>query len=144
MGALLELLFGGGLTTKIAMVVLAGGLVVSGFGYVHKSVELAVADHKVNSLQTQINQLTTDNTQLKENVDLITNVNQTNVATNQKLLDERKDAQAAIATLAKQKKITAEALANAQKAVDDMLKDPQKNDGPLAPVLRETIRGIQK
>lgn len=143
MGALLELLFGGGLTTKIAMVALAAGFALSTFGYVHKTGELVLAEHKNTTLEKQVQQLTADNTQLKANVDTITKVNQVNVETNNKLLAERKDAQAAISNLAKQKQVTSQKLDEANKKIDEMLKDP-KNDGPVAPVLRETIRSIEE
>ena len=137
-----SLLFGGGLITKVAMIVLFAALVASaGFGVV-KSGQLAASRHKVEGLEVKVTQLQTDNAILKKNVETITKVNETNVETNKKLLDERKDAQDAIAELAKQKTANKKKLDAANKRIDELLKDP-KNNGTVAPVLRETIKSIQ-
>ena len=139
---MLNLLFGGGIFTKIAMVLLFVALVAAaGFGVV-KSTQLTLSQHKVAGLEVKITQLETDNATLKKNVETITAVNATNVETNNKLLEERQDAQDAIAELAKQKAANQKKLADANKRIDELLKDP-KNNGTVAPVLAETIKTIQ-
>lgn len=137
-----SLLFSGGLFTKAIMVVLFAALVgAAGYGFVKKG-ELAISQHKVAGLEVKVQQLQTDNATLKRNVETITAVNQTNVETNNKLVEERKDSQTAIENLAKQAASNKKKLADANKRIDDLLKDP-KNNGTVAPVLAETIKTIQ-
>lgn len=137
-----SLLFGGGLFTKVAMVVLFAALVAAaGYSIVKKS-ELALSQHKVAGLEVKVTQLQTDNAILKKNVETITKVNETNVDTNNKLIEERKDSIAAIAELAKQKASNKKKLDDMNKFIDVLLKDP-KNNGTVSPVLKETIKSIQ-
>lgn len=140
---MLQLLFAGGLLTKVAVIVLTAGLLTSGASCAFKTVQLKATQHKVAGLEVKVTQLSTDNAILKKNVETITKVNETNVATNNKLLEERRDSEAAIAALAKQRADAKKKLDDANKKIDAMLKDP-KNNGAVAPVLRETIRDIQR
>lgn len=83
-----------------------------------------------------------NNTVLAGNVLSLNNANTQNIQTINQLMAERKDADAAIKNLNignTNKRHDIDAL-NAQ--IIELLKDP-KNDGKLAPVLRETIRGIE-
>lgn len=140
---MLNLLFGGGLFTKVAVVLLFVALVAAaGFGVV-KTGQLKVVQLEVKSLTVKIEQLTTDNATLKKNVETITQVNATNVETNNALLKERADAQAAIEALGLQKAANKRKLDAANKRIDELLKDP-KNNGTVAPVLAETIKTIQE
>lgn len=131
------------LTSKVGAILLAIALALATFGFISKSVQLVASEHKVAGLEVTVKQLQTDNAILKKNVETITKVNETNVETNKKLLQERADAQAAIANLAKQKASNKKQLDAANAKIDELLKDP-KNNGAVSPVLRETIRGIQE
>jgi hypothetical protein len=97
----------------------------------------------VSTLQENNAILKANNTTLKFNLEEAAKANQSTVEANKKLLEERKDAQALIAELAKQKQVSQANLADANKKIDEMLKDP-RNNGTIAPVLRETLKDIQK
>lgn len=145
-----QLLFTGGIITKLAMIGLLVGMMGMGVSCTSKEVQLKLANSKVTKLETANGQLSTDNTTLKHNNKILKDdlnkaidVNKTTVDANNKLLQERKDAQIAIANLAAANAKSKDELDKAKRKIEDMLKDP-KNDGPIAPVLREIIRDIQE
>lgn len=139
---MLNLLFGGGILTKIVVTALFVALIaVTGLNMV-QSGQLKLAKHKIAGLEITIVQLQTDNAILKKNVETITGVNEANVEANRKLLEERKDAQAAIEALNLQKALSDKKIRFANKRIDELLRDP-KNNGELAPVLADTIKNIQ-
>lgn len=136
-------LFSGGIGTKITMLLLAILLVLSVGSCTYKEAELLSATHQVTSLQKDIGTLNANNSILKQNQDTLKQSNEANVATINKLVEERKDAQVAINTLAKQKQVEHAKVITAQRKIDEMLKDP-KNNGPIAPVLSETLKEYNK
>ena len=145
-----QLLFAGGIITKLAMIGLLAGFVGMGVSCTSKEVELKLANSKISKLEVANNQLSTDNTTLKNNNKILKDdlqaaidVNKTTVDANNKLLQERKDAQTAINNLAAANAKSKAELDKAKQKIEQMLKDP-KNNGPIAPVLRETIRDIQE
>ena len=113
---------------------------------------------RMSSMQDTIIELTAEKAELvanevvlrsnietvKSNLKAERDANAANIATIDKLLEDRKDAQQQIKKLADLKaknKRTSDAL---NKNVVEMLKKDPKNNGPLSPVLKETIRGIQR
>ena len=96
-----------------------------------------------NTTLTSNNKILQENNDvLKGNLTACTTANSTENTTIASLIKERDDAQAAIATLAAQKKSNAAAIGVLGKKLSDMEKIAT-NDGTLAPDLRETVRGIQ-
>ena len=139
---MLGLLFGGGPLTKAIMIgsltllLLTGGIA-------------ALKNREVNSLQAKNVVLTTDNEILKQNnvtlkaaVKDVTDANSANLTTIKQLVEERKDSQAAIESLARSQAKDKDALKKASAKIDEMIKNPA-NEGKVAPVLAETIRDIQ-
>lgn len=125
---------------------LIGAVLASGIGlyfYIgHMKTEIA-------NLKEDNNVLVMNNKILQENVTLLKDAantfqasNQTNEATVQNLLVERTQAVKAIETLAIQQKNNKIVITSLSNKINELLKDP-KNDGPVAPVLRETVRGVQ-
>jgi len=112
---------------------------------------------EINSLNSQIAELTdknvgltVDNTILRENAKVLRDnintlalANETNYNTARHLLEERGKATQAIANLAAVNRRSAQSLERLNLKIEEMLKDPAA-DGPVAPVLREIIREIQK
>lgn len=142
-------LFAGGIITKVVMIVALAGFLGSGASCAFKSFELGKAESKVESLQTENKQLSTDNeilksnnATLKENLVTVAKVNESTVDANKKLLNERKSSWTAINTLAAAREAERKNVEAANKKIDEMLKNPS-NNGPVAPVLRETLRDIQ-
>jgi Tfp pilus assembly protein PilN len=109
-------------------------------------------------MQNTITELTAEKAQLianevvlRSNIDTVKanlkaerEANAANMATIDKLLEDRKDAQQQIKKLADLKAKNKRASDALNKNVEEMLKKDPKNNGPLSPVLKETIRGIQR
>lgn len=96
-----------------------------------------------NIILKQNNAVLTSNAEvLKRNYLVCQTANETSANTIQQLELERNDAKAAIAALAVQQKRDARVIGNLKQQMNQMSNDPA-NNGPVAPVLRETIRGIQ-
>jgi|SRR5579859_1475522 len=96
-----------------------------------------------NTTLTQNNKILQENNDvLKANLNTCTGVNSTDQATIAGLIKERSDAQAAVTSLAAQQKSNVAAIGVLGKKLSDMEKNAA-NDGPLAPDLRETVRGIE-
>lgn len=113
---------------------------------------------RMSSMQNTITELTAEKAQLianevvlRSNIDTVKanlkaerEANAANMATIDKLLEDRKDAQQQIKKLADLKAKNKRASDALNKNVEEMLKKDPKNNGPLSPVLKETIRGIQR
>lgn len=134
---------------------IAGGIILAlviGFGaYIAvQKIEINGLKKDVAALTEQRNNLDVDNKILKENntalkdgLKKLATANETNYNTAKSLLDERSKSVVAINNLAIANRLSNEKLDRLNVKIEDMLKDP-KNDGPVAPVLREIIREIQK
>jgi hypothetical protein len=149
MGFLLQLL-SGGLATKITVAVLTVGFIFSSSMYVIKHAQLEHAQKQIEKLEVTVKQVTTDNEILKSNNATLKlnlqgalDANVKTVDANKKLLEERIAAKIAIDALAKSKAEEKKLLDDAKGKITEMLKNPA-NNGTVAPVLRETIRDIQK
>jgi len=127
------------------------GFVVAVGAYVGiQKVEISSLKKEVATLTEERNNLTVDNKVLKENNTTLKDglkklavANQTNFDTAKQLLEERGKATQAIANLAAANRVSNQKLDRLSVKIEEMLKDP-KNDGPVAPVLREVLREIQK
>lgn len=135
----------GGLRT-IAIFAIVASIVATIAGVFFKLSSMA---SQISSLQEEKTQLVASNTALQQNVEVlkgniitIQDANTANLKTIQALLKERKDAQAAINLLASTQKADRQHLENLNRQLESLSKDP-KNNGLVAPVLKETIRGIQ-
>lgn len=137
------LLFNGGIVTKVAMALLLAALIASIGSCTSNKMQLSSANKQVTSLQKDVGQLNLNNAILKKNQETLTNANQTNLQTIEGLVKERKDAQAAIDTLAKQKQIERKRADTANKRIEELLKNPA-NNGKVAPVLGETLKEYNK
>jgi chromosome segregation ATPase len=149
MSALLALILGGGQGTKISAIVGAVLLTLATTFIGLKLIEIHELNSKVETQAKQIADLTLDNKiltennkVLKQNQGTLVDSNQTNYDTAKKLDEERATSKAAIASLAAQNTKSKEALDTLRKTVAALAKDPN-NDGPVAEVLKETIRQIQ-
>ena len=138
--------------TGIKVVGIAFLAVVVGVGaYITvQKIDINAKKREIATLTEERNQLTVDNRILKENNTALKDglkklavANQTNYDTAKQLLAERAKAAQAIANLAVANRRNGESLTRLNVKIEEMLKDP-KNDGPVAPVLREVIREIQK
>jgi len=126
------------------------GIGIAAAGVLALAIYIGVLRHQVKSLRednvvlVQNNKVLQDNNDtLKGNLKTAVDANKTNDETIEKLKSERADAVKAVETLAKKQKSNAATIGQLQTQLADMRKD-EANNGPLAPVLRETIRGIQK
>jgi DNA repair exonuclease SbcCD ATPase subunit len=139
-----------GLSTKLMGIGLLIVVIAAGAYIGIQKVHIASLEKRITRLTEESNALKVDNAILKENNETLkdglkklASANLTNYNTAKQLLDERGKALDAITNLAKVNKLNNEKLDRLAKRVEEMLKDP-KNDGPVAPVLREVIREIQK
>jgi cell division protein FtsB len=139
-----------GLSTKLMGIGLLVIVIASGAYIGVQKVHIASLEKRIVKLTEESNALKVDNAILKENNETLkdglkklASANLTNYNTAKQLLEERGKALDAISNLAKVNKLSNEKLDRLAKRVEEMLKDP-KNDGPVAPVLREVIREIQK
>jgi len=139
-----------GLSTKLMGIGLLIVVIAAGAYIGIQKVHIASLEKSITRLTKESNALKVDNAILKENNETLkdglkklASANLTNYNTAKQLLEERGKALDAISSLAKVNKLSNEKLDRLAKRVEEMLKDP-KNDGPVAPVLREVIREIQK
>ena len=134
----LTAIFGSPRGAVIALVLLCAG----GYFYITQRVQISHLNSKVINLVQENDILTENNATLKLNQVTLEEVNKQTYAALQALKVERAKAKAAVEALALERERTAKALSDLQAKIEEMRKDP-KNDGPVAPVLRETIRDIQ-
>jgi hypothetical protein len=123
-----------GLSIVLAVVILAG----VGFG-VYKGYSLY--EH-YQQLEADNAQLVINNATLKSNVTTLEGANATDAQTIEGLKADHAAAEKVVGELAKQAEQNRQALAATQATLDKLAKDP-KNNGVVAPDLRETIRSIQ-
>ena len=140
----------GGLSGKVTAFAFIALLVGAGAYVVVQKLEIRGLKTTVSALTEEKNALTVDNRILKENNETLKDglkklalANQTNYNTAKQLQEERAKATTAIANLAAANRRSGESLDRLNRRLEEMLKDPN-NDGPVAPVLREVIREIQK
>lgn len=99
-------------------------------------------DQKI-ALESSNKILQTNNDVLKENSKKFAAANENNLSTVKALINDRAASQKIINDLAAAALRDKTQIDGLNTQLQDMLKDP-KNDGPLAPVLKETVRNIQK
>jgi len=113
-----------------------------GFWVKHEWDELKVLKTN-NATLTENNKILQENNDvLKGNLGTCTSANSTDNATIASLIAERNAAQNAVNVLAQQQKSNVAAIGVLGKKLSDLEKNAA-NDGPLAPDLRETVRGIE-
>jgi seryl-tRNA synthetase len=128
---------------KLALAGVMAAAVLGGFGWVVWEYHDLKTMKQENTVLIQNNKILQENDDiLKGNLAKAQTANATDQATIQSLIKERNDAQTAIANLAKQKQSDVATIGALGKKLKDM-EGNTANDGPLAPDLRETIRGIQ-
>jgi predicted RNase H-like nuclease (RuvC/YqgF family) len=127
-----------------AVVIALAAVAISGTLYYihHLRTQVATLEEQKNTLEANNKILQENNIVLKDNAMKFSEANQTNLGTVKSLLSERAAAQKVINDLALASQNDKKVIASLNGKIDDMLKDP-KNDGAVAPVLRETIRGVQ-
>lgn len=146
----LSLIVSGGIGTQIALWLMGIIMIASGaFGIIYKLDSIRL-ERKLSIATTNIKNLTVDNEilksnngTLKENLKRTADANATTYETAQKLLQERDDTQKIIDSLSVKARSEKALLSRLMGQIDQLSKDP-KNEGVLAPVLKETIREIQK
>lgn len=116
----------------------------AGFGfYVHRlNVNIATLETEKTQLIANNKVLVENNKILKENVNQIIEANATTNKTVASLVAERQDASRAIANLAAATANDKQTIDKLKQDLTNLIKDP-KNDGIVAPALRETVRSIQ-
>ena len=127
---------------------IVGGMVIAAVvGFVgwswwtHNQLEKARADNAV--LKQNVETLNGNVKTLQDNYLTCQNANATNADTIAALQKERDDAKTAVDRLASQRQRDQQRIGSLQDQINKMKQDPA-NNGPVAPVLRETIRGIQQ
>lgn len=134
----LTIVFGSTRGAIIALVLASVGC----YFFITQRSEIKNLNNKMVSLAEQNEILVKNNGILKQNQIALEDANKQTYAALLALKAERKKAQAAIAEMARERKRTSQAMEELQAKIDEMRKDPN-NNGPVAPVLRETIREIQ-
>lgn len=131
--AQLKLIFNGAIALAIV-----GALIWGGIRY-HELLDL----RKDNAVLIRNNKVLQQNTDtLRENYLVCQESNEVNIQTISDLIKERDDAERAVEELANQQQANIATIGALQSRLNDLRQD-ETNNGPLAPVLRETIRGIQ-
>lgn len=152
MGFIARLL--GGLATPFGsklMIFVVLALVVGGGAYIAtQKIALSEQRRAIKQLNKDNNDLTVNNGVLKANqvalqanLGVLSKANDTNFSTAKACLKDHERSQAVIQNLAQATLRDKQALDGLTAKLETMLKDP-KNDGPVAPVLREIIREIQR
>lgn len=125
------------------------GIGIAAAGVLAIAIWIGVLRHQVNNLREDNAILTTNNKVLQDNNDTLKGnletaikANEENVKTIESLKKERQAAVDSVVALTKKQKSNAATIGQLQAQLAEMRKD-EENNGPLAPVLRETIRGIQ-
>lgn len=121
---------------KVALNIAIGAAVLIGGLYIY------CEWHDYQEMKQNYSTLQTNNTTLKNNLNTCVIANSTDNKTITDLLNERSDAKTAVNNLAHQQQSNVATIGALKKKLSDMENDA-KNDGPLAPDLRETIRGIE-
>lgn len=129
----------------VGVIIICGALTTVGgvWYYVHS------LNTKISTLEKIKTDLEVNNKILQENVTVckdntakLSIANLTNVNTVSALKEERVQSQKAISNLAATAAANKRALISANNKLNDLIKDP-KNDGLVAPALRETVRSIE-
>ena len=105
-----------------------------------ENAELIASKHKIES---ENNQLKSNISTLKANIDNLQTLNTQNQTTIEKLLAERQDSKKAIENLAQKTSNDKASIEMMSARIKELLIDP-RNNGEVAPVLRETINNVQK
>ena len=105
--------------------------------------ELGDRADKITALEADVKTLETNTDTLRQNYLTCQSANTTNSETIDSLIAERDDAKAAVEALAAQKAKDDLYIDRLEERIAAARRDPTQN-GPLAPVLRETIREIQE
>jgi len=126
--------------------ILAGAVIVAALGGIWYVKNL---QGDVKKLEDQVTSLTASNKILQENNDVmksnqdkLSSANETNLSTIKDLEAEREASLKAIEDLSNTAKSNKALIAKLSGGIVKMKQDP-KNDGPVAPVLRETVREVQ-
>lgn len=105
--------------------------------------ELGDRKEKITALETNVETLTKNTDILRQNYLTCQSANSTNADTIAALQQERDDAEAAVKALAEQKAKDDWYIDQLEDRIGIQRRDPTQN-GPLAPVLRDTIKEIQE
>jgi cell division protein FtsB len=124
----------------IGAVLLGGGLLAWKYHSLTSEIESLTKDNGILTSNNKI--LQENNNVIKANMATLVDANKVNAATAQALVEERKQSQTAISTLANTTASDKAVIAKLNQKLKDLIKDPT-NDGPLAPALRETVRQVQ-
>lgn len=143
MMALLSLILGGGKGTKISLIILLVALVFGGCFVGLKIHEVHSLSKELSDLKVEYAVLQRNNQVLESNQKEIVSANQACTATVKGLTDERAANVVAVKSLAANNKRSKEALDKLEQMIEEMKKD-SKNDGPVAPVLKQIVEEIQK
>lgn len=140
--------FFGGAKVKLVIIAIAGTLIVSsalGLWLHIRGLKSTITDltETNNTLVASNKILESNNAVLKQNNETLSSANSTNVETIRQLEEERKKAIDAVKALANANLRNKQTLDRLNAKIEQLLKDPNA-DGPIAPVLREVIREIQK
>ena len=130
----------------VVTAVLAGAVIVAAIGaYFY----IGSLNSKIDGLETEKAALISSNKILQSNNDILkensqrfATANESNLSTVKALINDRAVSQKIINDLATAAARDKSQIDGLNTKLQDMLKDP-KNDGTLAPVLKETIRNIQ-
>lgn len=135
---------------RISITTLIGALISCLVFIGIREIEIGRLNKQIAALQKENNNLVVDNKilkennlVLKENLKTLADANDANVATAKALLAERNKSVEAINNLAQSNNRNKEAFDRINKKLEELLSDP-KNDGPVAPVLKDVIKEIQK
>lgn len=140
----LENLIPGVSQAKLIAYAIAGAAIIGFVWWIVWMVgELGDRAEKITLLEANVKTLETNTDTLRQNYLTCQSANTTNSETIDALIAERDDAQKAIAALAEQKAKDDWYIDHLEDRIGIARRDPSQN-GPLAPVLRETIREIQK
>lgn len=138
----------GGSQVKLIILAVAATAILSAVG--GTALYVRHLRSSVETLEKQKSDLIVDNKIFKDNNDVLKDnmkklatANLTNYNTAQSLIADKAQSTRAIANLAAARVADRQSFDRLTGKIEAMLKDP-KNDGPVAPVLREVIREIQK
>ena len=130
----------------VVIAVICGDVIAAAVGaYFHISSlkkTIATLEDQNSSLTANNKILQSNNDVLKENNKKFSAANESNLNTVKSLMNDRAASQKIINDLASAALRDKTQIDGLNTKLQDMLKDP-KNDGPVAPVLKETVRNIQ-
>lgn len=140
----LENLIPGVPQAKLIAYAIAGAAVIAFVWWIVWMVgELGDRAEKITQLEGNVKTLETNTDTLRQNYLTCQSANTTNSETIDALIAERDDAKAAVEALAAQKAKDDWYIDRLEERIGAARRDPTQN-GPLAPVLRETIRELQE